>query len=312
MAAAVVLASLALAGWVLHRGTSGTSAEGAGTTALPPLSAEQAAAPSVLSRRFAGLPLAGHDRDVLVGIGARSGGPLDVVVIPSDESVVSPADVTVGLGAIRATGKDAASCGSRCLRFPLRVLSGAPTRVTVTVDRPGKPRALVALAIPGRLPASAERVYDAARRNMFALRSLGMSESLGSGLAPPVLSRWSFQAPNRLQYTIKDGSKAVVIGSRRWDWADGRWTRSSTPPLSLPTYAWEGARGARLVGRARVRGVPVRVLAAMKPGAEFPTWYLIYVTDDEHVLRMTMQTTGHFMVDTYDAFDGVPPIKPPS
>jgi hypothetical protein len=146
---------------------------------------------------------------------------------------------------------------------------------------------------------------------MFALRSLAMSETLGSGLASPVVSRWTFQAPNRLQYAIEGGSKAVVIGPRRWDWEDGRWTRSATSPITFPTYNWEGAEGARELGRARVRGVPVRVLAAMRPGTEFPTWYLLDVAADGRVLRMTMHTTGHFMVDDYYAFDAAPPVRPP-
>ena len=313
VAAAVVGASLALAGWVLHDGTQSTAtAEAVTTTPLPRLTARQAAAPSVLSSRFVGLPLAGHDRDVLVGVGARPGGPLDVVVVPSDESIVSPSGVTVRLGTTVASGAQATSCGKRCLRFPIRALGGAASTLDVTVDRSGKPQARVGIPLPARLPPTAARLYATARARMFALRSVGMRESLGSGLSPAVLSTWSFQAPDRLGYTIAGGTKAVAIGSERWDWSDGRWTKSSISPIRFPAYSWQDARGARVVGRSRVGGNPVRVLAAMKPGVDFPTWFLLYVTDDGYVVRASMQTTGHFMVDTYDAFDAVPPIRPPS
>jgi len=305
VAALVGVAGLVLAGWLLVRGSGSTQ------SVLQP-SAGTSGVPSVLSPRFVGLPLAGHDRDVLVGLGARRGGPVDVVVIPSDESVVSPNGVTVRLGAKSESGTDAVSCGPRCLRFRLRVLSGSPSTLEVTVDRPGKPAARVRVGLPARIPPSAERLFRDARSRMLRLHSLGMAETLGAGLTPPVVSQWSFQAPDRLQYTIAGGGKAVVIGMRRWDWEGGRWTESETSRLQSPAYPWQGARGARVVGRGVVEGKPVRLVAALKPGIDFPTWFLLYVAGDDRVLRSTMLTTGHYMVDTYDAFDAVSPIQPPA
>ncbi len=298
-------AGVAVGGWVLTRSGSGSS----GVSAID---VEPAGPPSVLTNGFVGLPLAGHDRDVLVGIGARPHGPVDVVVIPSDESDVAPADVTLVHGATRASGSSATSCGARCLRFPLRALVGTPSSLAVIVDQPGKPAATVRFALPPRLPATADRLYRAARARMLALASLSMHETLGSGLAPPVVSTWTFGAPDRMSYEIAGGSKAVVIGTKRWDWADGRWTRSTSSPLRLPAYPWQVATGARLLGSAHLGGRPVRVLAALKPGAEFPTWFVLYVTPGGDVLRMRMATTGHFMVDTYGRLDSAPPIRPPA
>ncbi|HET7743832.1 MAG TPA: hypothetical protein VFK76_03755 [Gaiellaceae bacterium] len=303
--AAAAVAIVAGGAWALTRGGSGSSGLSAGAI-------EPSGPPSVLTKGFVGLPLAGHDRDVLVGIGARPRESVDVVVIPSDETDVAPSDVTLMRSGTRLSGSDAASCGSRCLRFPLRVLAGAPSRFVVTVDRPGKPTATVRFALPARLPPSADRPYRTARARMLALGSLTMHETLGSGLAPPVVSTWTFGAPDRLIYDIVGGSKAVVIGTTRWDWADGKWTRSTSSRLRLPAYPWQGVTGARLVGSARVDGRPVRVLAALKPGAEFPTWFLLYVTPGGDVLRMRMSTTGHFMVDTYGDLDAAPPIWPPA
>jgi hypothetical protein len=304
-AALVVVAGLVLAGWLLVKGSGSTR------SVLQP-SAVTSGVPSVLSARFVGLPVAGHDRDVLVGLGARRGGPVDVVVIPSDESVVSPNGVTVRLGAKPESGTDAGSCGPRCLRFPLRVLVGSPSTLEVTVDRPGKPVARVCVGLPARIPPSAERLFHDARSRMLGLHSLRMNETLGAGLTPPVVSQWSFQAPDRLQYTIAGGGKAVVIGTRRWDWEGGKWTESETSRLRSPAYPWQGARGARVVGRGMVEGKPVRLVAALKPGVDFPTWFLLYVAGDTRVLRSTMLTTGHFMVDTYNAFDSASPIQPPA
>jgi len=311
--ALVVVAGLAVGGWALSRGGS-SSTSATSLPAVPPAVPAGATSgpPSVLTKDFVGLPLAEHYRDVLVGVGARPRGPLDVVVIPSDESVVAPQDVQLVRGATTTNGASATSCGERCLRFPLHVLSGAPSSFAVTVDRRGKPAATVHFSLPARLPRLADRLYRSARSRMLALESLGMHETLGSGLAATVVSTWSFHAPDRMSYEIAGGPKAVVIGTRRWDWADGAWSRSTTTRLGLPAYPWQSVTGARLLGAARFDGRPVRVLAALKPGGDFPTWFLLYVAPDGHVMRMRMSTTGHFMVDTYGAFDSAPAIRPPA
>src|SRR5262249_49512296 len=151
----------------------------------------------------------------------------------------------------RTSGSSATPCGARCLRFPLHVLAGAPSSFAVTVDRHGKPAATVRFSLPAKLPPLADRLYRTSRARMLALQSLGMHETLGSGLAAPVVSTWWFHAPDRMSYEIAGGSKAVVIGTRRWDWADGTWTRSTSTPLELPAYPWQSVTGGRLLGDAR-------------------------------------------------------------
>lgn len=269
--------------------------------------------PSVLSPRFVGLPLAGHDRDVLVGIGARPGGPVDVVVIPSDGREVRPDDVQVRLGerARSISGSAAVSCGTRCLRYPLRVLSGRRSVVGVVVGRPAKVEARVQLELPARLPPSAGRLFRRARTRMLRLDSYAMDETLGSGLSKPLISRWSFQTPDRMRYVIPGASKAVVISNRRWDWLGGRWERSESSTLRVPAFPWEQARGARFLGRAHLGKARVDVLALLKPGVDFPTWFQLYVRRDGRVLRARMLTTGHFMTDTYRAFDAGVRVLPP-
>lgn len=302
--AAVAVAALAAGAWALTRAGSGSPAS--------PSALEAGGPPSVLTKGFVGLPLAGHAHDVLVGIGARPRGPVDVVVIRSDETPVAPGDVTLVRGARRTNGSAATSCGPRCLRFPLHVLSGAPSSFAVTVERPGKPAAIVRFALPARLPPLADRLYRTTRERMLGLESLTMHETLGSGLAAPLVSTWTFRAPDRMRYDIEGGSKAVVIGTRRWDWAAGKWTPSTSSRLRLPAYPWQVVTSARLLGSARVGGRPVRVLAALAPGADFPTWFLLDVGRDGSVVRMRMTTTGHFMVDTYGALDSAPPVRPPA
>src|SRR5262249_7631682 len=193
----------------------------------------------------------------------------------SDETEVAPADVTLAHGTTRVSGSSATPCGERCLRFPLQVLAGTPSRFGVTVARPGKPVVTVRFALPARLPPTADRLYRAARTRMLGLDSLTMHETLGSGLGAQVGSAWTFRAPDRMSYDIAGGSKAVVIGTKRWDHAGGKWTPSTSSRLRVPTYPWQVVTGARLLGSTRLDGRPVRVLAALKPGVEFPTWFLL-------------------------------------
>jgi hypothetical protein len=305
VALAVVAATIAAAVWFAAR-PSDHSQNRPEAVPLPGV-------PSVLSERFVGVPLAGHDRDVLVGIGARPRGPVDVVVIPSDGKEVRPEDVQVRLGqrARAVSGSTAVSCGTRCLRYPLRVLAGRRSVLNVVVNRPGKAEAKVRLALPAHLPSSAEHLFQRARTRMLRLDSYAMDETLGSGLSKPLISQWSFNAPDRMRYVIPGGSKAVVIGTRRWDWLGGRWERSESSTLRVPAFPWEQARGARFLGRARLGKARVDVLALLKPGVDFPTWFQLYVSRDERVLRMRMLTTGHFMVDTYRAFDAGVRVVPP-
>jgi len=311
-ALAAVLALAVIAGVVvavvLTRGSSAQPVAAPAPPGRPALTP-----PSVVSQRFDGLALAGHRSDVLVGVGAYGGGPLDVVVVPSDESRIRAGDVRVDLRGRSLQGSTARSCGSGCFRFPLHVIAGRPASVDVEVARPGRAIVRIPLRLPARMPASADALFRRARRSMLGLRALGMDETLGAGLSKPVVSRWSFQAPDRMSYSIRGGAKAVVIGTRRWDDFGSGWRRSASPRLGVPTFPWVRARATRLLGSARLDGRRVQVVAALLPAAsqEAPIWFELYVRPDGRVLRSRMLTTAHFMTDTYRAFGSVPTIQPP-
>jgi hypothetical protein len=208
---------------------------------------------------------------------------------------------------------NASACGSACLRFSLPVLNGIASNLVVDVDRAGKSPTRVAVPLPGRMPASADAVFRRARRRMLGLQALGMDETLGSGLSKPVVSAWSFQAPDRMTYSIAGGAKAVVIGHRRWDDFGRRWQRSASPILHVPTFPWEQARQARFLGTATLGGTRARQVAVWLPArqGEAPTWFVLSVAADGRVLRSRMLTTAHFMTDTYRDFGSVPAIRPP-
>ena len=311
LVAATVLALIAgvVLAVVLLGGSSGRPAAEQAQAGHPPALTP----PSVVSRAFDGLALAGHRRDVLVGLGAYRDGPVDVVVVPSDESTIRARDVRVELGGRSVPGSAARSCGNGCFRFPLDVVSGSPSRVVVEVARRGKETVRVPVLLPARMPAPAGALFRRARSTMLGLRALGMDETLGAGLSKPVVSRWSFRAPDRMSYAIRGGAKAVVIGTRRWDDFGSGWRRSTSPGLDVPTFPWVRARATRLLGSTRFQGSPVQVVAALLPGAsqEAPIWFELYVRPGGRVLRSRMLTTAHFMTDTYRDFGSAPRIQPP-
>lgn len=305
--AAALVAGAALSVVLLrgHSGSASTAADSSPARTLTP--------PPVVSPGFTGLAVAGHAGDVLVGLGAYPGGPVDVVVVPSDEAPVRPTNVRVELRSRVFSGSDVTACGSRCLRFPLQVLTGRAATLVVDVARSGRPSERVSVRLPARMPARADALLRQARAHMLRLRALGMDETLGAGLSKPVVSRWSFQAPDRMRYSIRGGAKAVVIGTRRWDDFGRGWQRSSSPSLDLPTFPWQDARAARLLGSTSFGGTPVRVLAAWLPAmqGEAPIWFRLDVAPDGRVLRSKMLATAHFMTDTYRDLGAVPPITPP-
>lgn len=303
-AIAVVVGGIVVAILLLRGGSAATTASSPARTLTPP---------SVLSPRFRGLALAGHAGDVLVGVGARRGGPVDVVVVPSDGSPVRPADVRVSWRGRVVSGTEATECGAGCLRFPLHVLGGIASSLVVDVGRAGKDAARVPLRLPAQMPASADEVFRKARAGMLELPALGMEETLGSGLSKPVVSSWSFQAPDRMSYSIAGGAKAVVIGTRRWDDFGNGWQESASPRLQVPTFPWKNARAARRLGTSTLGGAPVSEVAAWLPAqtGSAPAWFVLDVARDSRVLRSRMLTTAHFMTDTYRDFGSVSPIRPP-
>ena len=60
------------------------------------------------------------------------------------------------------------------------------------------------------------------------LKTLVYVESLRSGPTGGLLTTWSMQAPDKVEYRISGGADAIVLGTRRWDRdrAGAPWRRS--------------------------------------------------------------------------------------
>jgi hypothetical protein len=244
------------------------------------------------------LALAGHRKDLLVGIAAKPGGPVDVAAVRGD-APMSGDGVTVTLD-----GREVAteSCGTGCSRVQAPVLQGRPSRLTVRVGT-----LPVSFQLPSELPASGQSAFDQARRTMGALRSYRFTERLTSG-GGVVLTNLIVRAPDRLSLRTNSGFRSVIIGHKRWDYVGGRWEKGPFPGLAVrEVLMWYDAKNPRVLRRLP-NGDRELVAYGLKP---VPAWFRLTVEPSGRVVEAEMTAPAHFMLHRYSAFDDAPAIKPP-
>jgi hypothetical protein len=244
------------------------------------------------------LALAKHERDLLVGLAARPGGPVEVAVVRGDTPLAGDA-VRV---AVDGRDRPTESCGTGCSRVAAAVLRGGPTRITVNAGS-----APVSFQLPESLPASGRAAFDHARKTMAALRSYRFTERLTSG-GPVVVTRLAVQAPDRLSLQTNSGFRSVIIGRKRWDYLDGRWQATPFPGLDVrEVLMWYQARNPRVVRRLPNGNVQLAAYG-LKP---VPAWFRLTVEPSGRVSEAEMTAPAHFMLHRYSDFDRTPAIEPP-
>ncbi len=243
------------------------------------------------------LALAKHDGNLLVGIAAKPGGPVEVAALRAEAPLA-----TDKLRFELDRGKTQAhSCGTGCSRIDAPVLDGAPSRLTVRVGSSS-----VAFGLPARLPPSGEALFARALRTMDGLRAYRYLETLTSGKGG-VVTRYEVQAPDRLSLRTP-GYRSVIIGRSRWDHLGGRWQRASFPGLKVTELlVWSQARHARVLGR-RPNGVTELAAFGLLP---VPAWFKLAVAPSGRVVEAEMIAPSHFMVHRYSDYNGRIAVKPP-
>ncbi|MDX6621077.1 MAG: hypothetical protein QOK36_3463 [Gaiellales bacterium] len=250
---------------------------------------------------------------------ARQDGNRVVALSLEREGRAARARVTVlgpsgnGVGGLAVTldpGVHATPCGRGCYRALLR---HPRTSVVVRVGRPGGRVSRTTFPLPHAWPVAASAALKRVERTLRSSPSIVYREHLASAPGHAITSLWRIIAPNRLAYTVDNGSAGVVIGSRRWDRdaAGGPWLRSSQEPLHLPALPW-GARVQNVflldppVGR---QGQLIR-FALFDPAT--PAWYEATVdARSDRIRSVRMTGASHFMRDDYLAYDSAAPIRPP-
>ncbi len=199
----------------------------------------------------------------------------------------------------------ATPCGLGCYS------AAAPTPRHVVVRANGSPP--VSFSLPARPRPGAAIVARAARATR-ALRTLVYLEALRSGPTGGVLTTWSLKAPSEVEYRIRGGADAVILGTKRWDrdTPHGRWRRSEQlPALQVPQPAWGSvATNAHVLGEGTVRGKPVWIVSFANPTT--PAWFTAWIDKRTYrPLQLRMTAAAHFMFHRYVAFNEPLTITPP-
>jgi hypothetical protein len=245
------------------------------------------------------LALGGHDRNLLVGIAARPGGPLELAALRGEDPV--PRDelrVELNGRIVRAE-----PCGNGCSRVSAPVLAGRARSLTV---RGGAQ--VVSFDLPGRLPPDGTDVFGKASRTMSELETFRFTERLSSGLGTTVNSTIDVQAPDRMRLRTR-GFSSVIIGQNRWDRRAGTpWEPSPFPGLDVKELLmWHQAKNPRTVRRL-ANGESELVAFGLKP---VPAWFRLNVEPSGRVTEAEMTAASHFMLHRYTDFDEGVTVEPP-
>jgi hypothetical protein len=248
------------------------------------------------------LVLAGEsgERAVALAVGR---GRLTATVLSSDGGPLSGLKVSFRAGSRVVPARP---CGAGCY------VASAPPAARVEVRASGSRP--VVFHVPASAPGAAGIVARASRA-IRSLRSLVYVESLRSGPKGGLLTTWQLKAPDEVEYRIRGGAAAVVIGERRWDRdrPGAPWRRSQQlPALSVPRPAWGAvATNARLLGTGRVGGRRVWVVSFANPTT--PAWFTAWIDRETHrPLQLRMTAAAHFMFHRYLEFDRPLRIVPPT
>jgi hypothetical protein len=196
-------------------------------------------------------------------------------------------------------------CGPGCYT------ARAPRASRVVVRPSGsKP---VAFNLPAK-PRPGAAIVARAARVTRALKSLVYVESLRSGPKGGLLTTWELQAPDEVEYRIRGGASAIVLGERRWDRdrAGAPWRRSQQlPALRVPQPAWGSrATNAYVLRDGSVDGRPVSVVSFANPNT--PAWFTAWIDrNTNRTLRLRMTAAAHFMTHRYVEFNAPLQIRPP-
>ncbi len=196
-------------------------------------------------------------------------------------------------------------CGLGCYS------AAAPAASRVVVRLNGSPP--VVFSLPAR-PRPGAAIVTRAAKATRGLRSLVYTEALRSRPSGGLLTTWSLKAPNEVEYRIKGGADAVILGTRRWDrdHTGAPWRRSQQlPALRVPQPAWGSvATNAYVLGKGNVRGRPVWIVSFANPTT--PAWFTTWIDRQTYrPLQLRMTAAAHFMFHRYIAFDQPLTIAPP-
>jgi hypothetical protein len=201
--------------------------------------------------------------------------------------------------AVGINGSATRSCGAGC--YEATVSARRTVRVTVAGSS-------LVFQIPGH-PRPAGAILTRATGAFRALKSVDYIERLASGPRNKVISDFTLERPNRLEYQIKGGASGIIIGSRRWDRVrGGKWYPSAQQPTPQPEPIWAGhSTNVYLLQKSP----STYVVSFFNPLG--PVWFTVWLNRRTLLpSRLRMSAAAHFMTHRYTKFNAPRRIKPPT
>ena len=266
------------------------------------------------------LTLADGAGNVLVGLMVRPAqpGPNTVLVhVLPLEGAATAADVSVSL-VVNGQPVPLDFCSRTCRTADVTLAGGE--HVDVVADSPSGGTATFDLP---PLPApDASTLLQHMQDRMHRLRTFRSDEILRPA-ATSVETLYAFQAPDRMQMDINNGSHTIFVGATRYmrdDRSGSAWQAEDAGiALPVPTFVWDQRTpaaafvGAHVLGTENVDGSTTQVLAFFENlGPQYPFWFRLWTDADGLVHKAEMRGQGHFMNEHYTDFDAPFSIEPPT
>lgn len=189
------------------------------------------------------------------------------------------------------------------------------------------------VAGPGAVPApqtqpDAEALYRQGLEALMTLQSVQYVQWMADGRGNGAISEHSVSGgtdtlPPEFAYRAAGGMEAIMIGDVRWVQLpnDMGWTKQEGAVI-IPPSEWgeeyEGATQFAVLGQEDVHGVPTTIISFLVPEVTEPqrrtaAWYAWWIDPATgHILRETMVSRSHYMLNTFSEYDVPLDLQPPA
>jgi hypothetical protein len=140
-----------------------------------------------------------------------------------------------------------------------------------------------------------------------ALGSATFLERLASSPSTHIVTQWTLERPDRVEYRIRGDADGIVIGTDRWDSTDGVHWRSPRRRSFRSQHRLEQHRDERASSR---EGRDTLRVSFFNPTT--PAWFELWLDGRKlRPVKLEMTATARFMHQRYTAFDFPRRIFPP-
>lgn len=158
-----------------------------------------------------------------------------------------------------------------------------------------------------------------AQASMNALKTLRSTQALNDGSNGVSISHYDYQAPDKTQFSIEGQGQAIAIGANQYfQNKDGTWTeRPRVENFAFPKFDFATtAQSTRLGREDKLGSTTAEIVMFDTPstsGSDLIHYAYWIDKDSKRVLQLAMNTTDHYMIQTYSDFDSPAiTISPPT